>query len=114
MDNARYTDLTTQSELDEVFEASHEQAMLVFLHDPWCPISAMASRQVAQVDSDILRVDVSRQHDLSREIERRTGVRHESPQMLLIRDGEAAWHASHSRIDRPSIEQAVAENSAAE
>jgi len=112
MENAGYGELTTVSELDAVFTSSREQAILLFLHDPWCPISAMASRQVAQVDADIVTIDVSRQHDLSREIERRTGIRHESPQVILIRNGGVLWDASHSSIDRKSIERALESNSA--
>jgi len=109
---AGHDELTSVSELDSVFASSREQAILLFLHDPWCPISAMATRQVAQVDAHVVRVDVSRQHDLSREIERRTGIRHESPQLILIYDGGAVWDASHSSIQRTSIERALETNSA--
>jgi bacillithiol system protein YtxJ len=63
---------------------------------------------VAQVDAEVVTIDVSRQHDLSRDIERRTGVRHESPQTILIDEDVAVWSASHSRIDRDSIERVLA------
>ncbi len=112
MENAGYDELGNVSDLDALFASSRERAILLFLHDPWCPISGMASRQVAQVDADIVRIDVRRQHDLSRDIERRSGVRHESPQVILIDDGVAVWDASHSRIDRNSIERALEANSA--
>ena len=114
MENASYDELTSVSELDALFASSGERAILLFLHDPWCPISAMATKQVAQIDADIAKVDVSRQHDLSREIERRTGIRHESPQLILIRNGSAVWDASHSSIDRKSIERALGLNFAKE
>ncbi len=112
MENAGYDQLASVSDLDAVFASSREQARLLFLHDPWCPISAMATRQIAQVDAYVATVDVSRQHDLSREIERRTGIRHESPQLILIRDGRAIWDASHSSIDEKSI-KGVLESDAA-
>ncbi len=114
MENTGYDELASVSGLDALFASSRERAILLFLHDPWCPISAMATRQVAQIDADIVKVDVSRQHDLSREIERRTGIRHESPQLILIRDGSAVWDASHSSIDRKSIERALGLNFAKE
>lgn len=107
MENAGDDQLASVADLDAVFASSHEQAKMLFLHDPWCPISARASRQVALVDANIVKIDVSRQHELSREIERRTGVRHESPQVILIKDGVAAWDASHTSIDRNSIEHAL-------
>ncbi len=110
MENTGYDELASVSDLDAVFASSRDRAIPLFLHDPWCPISAMATRQVAQVDADIAKIDVSRQHDLSREVERRTGIRHESPQLILIRDGSAVWDASHSSIDRESIERALGSN----
>ena len=112
MENAGYDQLANVSDLDAVFASSREQARLLFLHDPWCPISAMATRQIAQVDAYVATVDVSRQHDLSREIERRTGIRHESPQLILIRDGRPIWDASHSSIDEKFI-KGVLESDAA-
>ena len=101
-----------QPDLDALFASSRDRAILLFLHDPWCPISAMATRQVAQVDADIAKIDVSRQHDLSREVERRTGIRHESPQLILIRDGRAIWDASHSSIDQKTIKSVLEANAA--
>ena len=99
--------IASVADLDAVFASSHEQATMLFLHDPWCPVSARAARQVALVDAKVVTIDVSRQQELSREIERRTGVQHESPQVIVIRDGVATWDASHSSIDRDSMEQAL-------
>ncbi|MBA2555752.1 MAG: DUF2847 family protein [Chloroflexi bacterium] len=69
--------------------------------------SARAARQVAKVDVEVVTIDVSREHDPSRDIERRTGIRDASPQAVLIDKGVAVWSASHSSIDRSSIERAL-------
>ena len=45
--------------------------------------------------------------DLAREIEQRTGVRHETPQALVIRNGRAVWNASHFDVTAQAVEQAV-------
>jgi bacillithiol system protein YtxJ len=45
---------------------------------------------------------------VSNEIARRFGVRHESPQVLVLRDGGIAWHASHFRVTREGIASALA------
>lgn len=95
-------------DLDALFASSDDHALLFFLHDPWCPISVRAARQIAQVEVDVVTIDVSREHDLSRSIERRTGVRHESPQAILIVFGVTVWSESHSGIVRHSIEDALA------
>lgn len=95
-------------DLDALFASSTDQPRLVFLHDPFCPVSALARRQVARVDFDVVKIDVSRQQDLTRQLERRTGIRHESPQIILIDQGSAVWHQSHGRIDREAIDDAFA------
>jgi len=103
------TDLTTMADLDAVFEASGEETTVVFLHDPWCPVSARASRQMNELDADVSMIDVSRERELKEEIERRTGVRHESPQVIVLKDGVAVWNASHGSIQREDIERVLAE-----
>lgn len=84
--------------LDNLFEASNEGPVVLFLHDPYCPISARAHRQVQSAGGLVHLVDVSRQHELNRVIEERTGVRHESPQAFVLRHGRPIWFASHCAI----------------
>lgn len=79
---------------------------LLFLHDPYCPISGGAWRQVKQFGRPVHTVDVSRQRDLNAEIARRTGVRHESPQAFVLVDGEAVWNASHRSITDRALQEA--------
>jgi bacillithiol system protein YtxJ len=76
---------------------------VLFLHDPYCPISARARSRVTDAGGEIHLVDVSRQHDLNREIATRTGVRHESPQLFVLRDGKPVWHAAHGQISTESL-----------
>lgn len=80
---------------------------ILFLHDPWCPISDRANDQMERVDHPIFVVDVSSQRDLSRLIAERTQVRHESPQIFVVTDGVVKWHASHGRITRQSVTTAL-------
>ena len=44
------------------------------------------------------------------EVQALTGVRHESPQVLLLREGRAAWHASHRGITGERVRAALAEH----
>ncbi len=53
-------------------------------------------------------VDVRRHHALGQAVARRTGVRHESPQILVLVDGQVAWHASHGRITAVAVAEALA------
>jgi bacillithiol system protein YtxJ len=53
---------------------------------------------------------VQRAREVSREVEARTGVRHESPQALILRGGEAVWSASHWRVTAEAVESALREH----
>ena len=79
----------------------------LFLHDPWCPISRRAKGELNALGTDLPTIDVSRQHDLSNEVERRTGVRHESPQLFVLTGGRTTWHASHGRITAAALDEAL-------
>lgn len=98
--------------LDGLLARSHDAPVLLFLHDPYCPISRRAWGEMQQLAeqplADAYLVNVSRQHDLSDAIAARTGVRHESPQALVLRDGEAVWDASHFSITAQAVGSALA------
>ena len=54
-------------------------------------------------------VDVIAQRPLSREIAARLGIRHESPQAILFRQGAAAWHASHDAVTAEALARIIHE-----
>lgn len=62
---------------------------------------------MAEVETDVAAVDVSGHRDLSDEIERRTGIRHESPQAFVIQNGVPIWSASHGGITSLAISLAL-------
>ena len=96
--------------LERLLARSHEGPVLLFKHSSTCPISARAYREMREVKSPVSIVVVQQSRDLSREIERRTGVPHETPQALVIRNGRAVWNASHFDITADVVERAVKEN----
>jgi hypothetical protein len=58
---------------------------------------------MSQVPEPVYLVDVAQQQDLSRRIAEQTGVRHQSPQVLVLRQGEAVWSASHRAITAAAV-----------
>lgn len=102
---SRFTQVTETAELDELFARSHEAPVLVFKHSNSCPISAYAYKQMKEADIDVALVVVQTARQISREIEQRTGLRHESPQALLLRDGQVAWSASHWDITTEAVSE---------
>lgn len=81
--------------------------VLLYLHDPWCPVNSASYRELAPFTGPIPIVDVSTGRTISRYIEERTGIRHESPQAILFNDGEPVWHASHYRITGYAVADAL-------
>ncbi|HYY95111.1 MAG TPA: bacillithiol system redox-active protein YtxJ [Pyrinomonadaceae bacterium] len=96
--------------LEELLARSHEGPVLLFKHSNSCPISARAYRQMQEVKAPVAIVVVQKSRDLSREVESRTGVQHETPQALVLRNGQAVWSASHFDITSDAVEQAMREN----
>jgi bacillithiol system protein YtxJ len=90
--------LDTLDKLQTAIEESRIRPVLLFKHSTSCGISAGVFRYVSTVDSDINLVIVQTARDVSSEIASRTGIRHESPQAIVLKDGEAVYHASHYDI----------------
>lgn len=105
--------IQTPAQLDELLSASEHQPVWLFKHSLICPTSERAWEEFASFAGDEVArasigvIEIQRSRELSREVEARTGVRHESPQVLLIRDGRPVWHASHWAINRQSLDQAA-------
>lgn len=85
---------------------------ILYKHSPTCELSQWAARELARlVDEDdvtIHQVDVLQQRPLSRAIETHFGVRHESPQLLIIEDGTVAWHGSHRALSADRVRSVIA------
>ena len=105
-----FSPVSDAAALEELFARSHEGPVLLFKHSNACPISARAYSQMTAVKTPVSIVVVQKSRDLSREVEQRTGVRHETPQALVLRNGRAVWNASHFDITSDVVERAVREN----
>lgn len=96
--------------LEELITRSHTEPVLLFKHSNACPISARAYKQMEGVKTPVSIVVVQQSREVSREVEQRTGIRHETPQALVLRNGQVVWNASHFDITADVVERAVREN----
>ena len=80
-------------------------ACYIYKHSTTCPISARAGQEVKAFQSDlpIYWVNVREQRDLSNWVAETYGVTHESPQLILIRDGKPQKVWSHYEVSRDSL-----------
>ena len=95
--------LDTLEKLQAAIEESRVRPVLFFKHSTSCGISSGVFREVSSVDSDINIVVVQTDRHVSNEIERRMGIRHESPQAIVLKGGEPVYHASHYDISAEDI-----------
>lgn len=101
--------ITETTSLDEMAARSKERPVVLFKHSLTCPISARAYDQMAEFPGEVALVEVQRARELSSEIATRLGVAHESPQVIVLRDGEVSWTASHFDITADAVAAAVRE-----
>lgn len=93
-----WLELNSKDQLEKMKAASFEKPQLIFKHSPMCPISRMAFFRMKEVDMEAGLVNVLGDREISRAIEADYGVKHESPQVLLIKDGESVHDESHGKI----------------
>ncbi|MEL6637202.1 MAG: bacillithiol system redox-active protein YtxJ [Bacteroidota bacterium] len=92
------------SQLDEVAQLSHSLPCVVFKHSTRCPISSMAKFRLEEGwnfkadEVNTYYLDLIQFRHLSNEVAERFSVHHESPQLILLRNGECTYEASHLDI----------------
>ncbi len=107
-------ELLTEGEVNEVLAASAAQPVLVFKHSTECPVSGGAYRRVRdwlKTEGDeappVFLVKVIERRPVSKLIEKRVEVKHESPQIILLVDQAAVWDTSHEDVTAEAIEEAL-------
>jgi len=102
-----FTPLTSIIALHRLLERSRQQPVVPFKHDPTCSISAAAYQELARLQHAVALVDVGQHHQLAQAIAARTGIAHQSPQVIVFDDGQPIWSASLYDITTTRIEQAM-------
>ena len=109
-----WMDLTNEFELDMIKASSNQKPQLIFKHSTRCSISSMAKnrlgRSLQPEGIDFHFLDLIKHRQLSNKIAEDFAVYHESPQILLIKNGECVYDESHSGIDMNDILEQVALN----
>jgi bacillithiol system protein YtxJ len=110
--------LRTLEGLEAALAGSNGRPLLLFKHSLTCGTSAYAHEEVEDflsepgLPADACVVHVQTARAISDSIAERFGIRHESPQLLLISNGQVVWHASHHRITRREIAAALGRQAA--
>jgi bacillithiol system protein YtxJ len=102
-------------EVDSIEECKllmQQDLVILFKHSPTCPVSWMAHREVMrlrteQPDLPLYLISVRRRRDVARFIAEHTGVRHESPQVIVLRGGVVIASVSHDDVTASAIQEFV-------
>ena len=91
-------------DIDRIVELSHTKLQLIFKHSTVCPISRMsyekmlAEYPLTDEQADLYYLGVIEQRPLSNYVTEVLNIRHESPQLLAVRNGECIFNESHLMI----------------
>lgn len=105
--------LTSLQQLDDIINESSEIPVVIFKHSTRCGISRMALNGFEKeydIDAEKAKpyyLDLLQHRDISNEIATRFGVEHQSPQLILIKDGKAVYDTSHGDIDAGRVKGMV-------
>ncbi|MEE6186581.1 hypothetical protein PIECOFPK_02469 [Mycovorax composti] len=97
-----WTNLESEEMLNTIHQKSFEKPQLIFKHSTRCSISTVVKNRLFKNETpdtvDFYYLDLIAYRHISNQIAERYQVTHESPQVLLIKDGVCIFHESHSAI----------------
>ena len=105
-----WNDVQTEETIDQLVAASFEKPVLLYKHSTRCSLSHMVKDRLDQdlgkiINSgiEVYYLDLIRFRKVSNYVEKKLGVRHESPQVILLKEGKVVNHESHTRINATQI-----------
>nr|WP_299033642.1 bacillithiol system redox-active protein YtxJ [uncultured Tenacibaculum sp.] len=103
--------LTSLEQIKEIKELSNKQPVAIFKHSTRCGISSMVIKRFVNSfdeelkDFKVYYLDLLSYRDVSNEIGYTFQVLHQSPQLLVVKNGEVISHASHYDIARIDLKK---------
>ncbi|MFD2516293.1 bacillithiol system redox-active protein YtxJ [Salinimicrobium flavum] len=106
--------LTEMDQLDNIEEESTGKTVVIFKHSTRCGISRMVlsnfEREFGEKETSDLKLyflDLLANRDISGEVANRFNVRHESPQMLIIKEKTVVHHSSHHSVKASTLKEHI-------
>ncbi len=107
-----WNDLTSVQQLDAVDAQSAVRPVVLFKHSTRCSVSStvwdrLRRGEAALAGADCYFLDLIAHRDVSNAIASRYGVVHESPQLIVVRNGQAVWNESHFGITAQAVGEVI-------
>lgn len=103
----QWNHLTDDEQLQQLIAASNTKPQVIFKHSTRCSISSVAYQRLQKAQQpdgmDFYYLDLLAHRPLSNKIADLFKVHHESPQVLVIRDGKCVYDESHLAISMTDI-----------
>lgn len=105
--------LSELPQVDEILATSKTKPVAVFKHSTTCGISKMALRNfersytLTDADIKLYYLDLKANRNVSNEVANKFQVMHESPQLILVKNGIAVLNRSHQSIDAGELEKLI-------
>lgn len=94
--------LTEADQIEDIINSSAEKPVLIFKHSTRCGISSVIlnrfDKKMTKLDKAYYILDILNYRSLSNLIQDKFGIRHQSPQLLVIKNGKVVAHDSHSGV----------------
>lgn len=96
--------VSVEEQVEAIIEASTRKPQILYKHSSSCAVSYFALKNLESLGSDkfdeadFYMVDVIKQRSISNFIEDKLGIRHESPQLFVLENGEVSWSGSHQEV----------------
>ena len=105
--------LTQAAQLEQIVKDSHQKPVVIFKHSVRCGISAMAKFNLEKdwdfttENLDFYYLDIFAYRPISNLIAEKLGVVHQSPQLIVLKNGVPVFDTSHHLVNVGSIKQAI-------
>lgn len=106
---AVFKEITCSQELGKIMDESCGRQVIIFKHSTTCPISSRAWREVQSFikgssdEVSVCMIKVIESRPVSSQVTEELGVKHQSPQVLCVRDRQVSWHASHQEVTQANL-----------
>lgn len=107
--NGVWNEIAGTEEIPSIVQESSEKPQLIYKHSHRCSVCILAKEELENVadtisdDVSLYMLNVINQREVSNAVASELDIRHESPQVILLQDGEVRWSGSHWEIKRQNI-----------
>ena len=104
-----WDEISEVEDLETLVRSSEEQPQLIYKHSHRCSVCFLAKQELEEIAeeissiSDLYIVNVIKRREISNAIASKLGVRHESPQVIILKNREVYWKGSHWNIKGKDI-----------